>query len=79
MGVTEANWRDGISKDPLFGGSETPRFVGRIVAALAQDPNVHRQNGHSVASWNLAKEYEVDDVDGSRPHWGSYYKKMRAE
>ncbi len=32
--VTEANWRDAGARDPHFLASETPRFVGRAVAAL---------------------------------------------
>ena len=38
-GVTEANWRDGAAVNPHFAAiSESPRFVGRAVAALAADP-----------------------------------------
>ncbi len=29
FGVTEANWRDGIKKDPDFAFSETPYYLGR--------------------------------------------------
>ena len=38
FGVTEENWRDATKKVPHFVISETPRFVGRAVAALAADP-----------------------------------------
>ena len=35
-GVTEANWRDAAARNPHFAAiSESPRFVGRAVAALA--------------------------------------------
>ena len=44
-GVTEANWRE--SPVPHFCISESPRFVGRAVAALAGDPDVARWNGRS--------------------------------
>jgi len=37
-GVTESNWRDATKKSPHFAISESPAFVGRAVAALAQDP-----------------------------------------
>ena len=38
-GVTEANWRDATVGSPHFTAiSESPRFVGRAVAALAADP-----------------------------------------
>ena len=39
--VTEANWRDGAATNPHFAAiSESPRFVGRAVAALAADPDL---------------------------------------
>ena len=28
--------------------------------------------GQTLSSWQLAKEYGFDDVDGSHPDWGSY-------
>ena len=69
FGVTEANWRDAAEKEKSFIASETPLFVGRCVAALAADPEVARKNGRVFASWTLAEEYEVDDADGTRPHF----------
>jgi NAD(P)-dependent dehydrogenase (short-subunit alcohol dehydrogenase family) len=67
-GVTEANWRDAADKTPHFAAiSETPRFVGRAVAALAADPQVHRRNGGSFSSGGLARDYGFTDLDGSRP------------
>ena len=38
-GVSEANWRDAIAKQPHFVITETPRYVGRAVAHLAGDPS----------------------------------------
>jgi NAD(P)-dependent dehydrogenase (short-subunit alcohol dehydrogenase family) len=73
FGVTEDNWRDGIAKDRHFAASETPRFVGRAVVALASDPAVARFSGQALSSWELAREYGFDDVDGSRPDWGAHY------
>ena len=35
FGVTEETWRDAVERAPHFAISETPRFVGRAVAALA--------------------------------------------
>jgi NAD(P)-dependent dehydrogenase (short-subunit alcohol dehydrogenase family) len=67
FGVTEENWRDGIEKDPHFAISETPRFVGRAVAALAMDENRHELNGQSFSSGELAKKYDFVDIDGSQP------------
>ena len=69
FGVTEANWRDAAKKVPEFIASETPLFVGRCVAALAADPNVRQKTGRVFASWDLGEEYQVDDADGTRPHF----------
>ena len=65
-GVTEDNWRD-ASAPPGFAVSESPRYVGRAVAALATDPTRHRWNQQSVTSGQLAAEYGFTDMDGSRP------------
>lgn len=67
FGVTEANWRDATASVPHFVISESPRFVGRAVAALAADPERARWNGQSLSSGGLAKVYGFTDVDGSRP------------
>jgi len=72
-GVTEANWREGSATNPHFAAiSETPRFVGRAVAALAADPDVHRHNGGSFSSGGLAREYDFTDLDGSQPDCWRY-------
>ena len=71
MGVTEANWREG--RNPHFAAiSESPRFVGRAVAALAGDPDVRRRNGGSFSSGGLARDYGFTDVDGSQPDCWRY-------
>jgi len=67
FGVTEASWRDATRFQPHFAISETPAFVGRAVAALAQDPDVSRWNGMSLSSGQLAKIYGFTDLDGSQP------------
>jgi NAD(P)-dependent dehydrogenase (short-subunit alcohol dehydrogenase family) len=66
-GVTESNWRDATRTQPHFAISESPAFVGRAVAALAQDPDVSRWNGKSLSSGQLAKVYGFTDLDGSQP------------
>ncbi len=71
MGVTEDNWREG--RNPHFAAiSESPRFVGRAVAALAADPDLERRNGSSFSSGGLAREYGFTDVDGSQPDCWRY-------
>jgi NAD(P)-dependent dehydrogenase (short-subunit alcohol dehydrogenase family) len=77
FGVSEENWRDAL--DPTradrdapvapadFGLSESPRYVGRAVVALASDPERARWNQCSVSSGQFAIEYGFTDVDGSQP------------
>ena len=72
FGVTEANWRDAVKKDPYFAGSETPFYVGRAVAALAADPKVILKTGQVLSSWGVAEEYGFTDIDGQRPHWDRF-------
>jgi NAD(P)-dependent dehydrogenase (short-subunit alcohol dehydrogenase family) len=72
-GVTEQNWRSATAGNPHFAQiSESPRFVGRAVAALAADPDVQRRSGGSFSSGELAREYGFTDVDGSQPDCWRY-------
>jgi NAD(P)-dependent dehydrogenase (short-subunit alcohol dehydrogenase family) len=77
FGVTEANWRDATTRVPHFVISETPRFVGRAVAALAADPDRSRWNGQSLSSGDLAKVYGFTDLDGSRPDAWRYLREVQ--
>jgi NAD(P)-dependent dehydrogenase (short-subunit alcohol dehydrogenase family) len=70
--VSESNWREATERSPHFCISESPRFVGRAVAALAADPDVARWNGASVSSGQLAQEYGFTDTDGTRPDCWRY-------
>ncbi|WP_026421732.1 SDR family oxidoreductase [Actinokineospora inagensis] len=70
--VTEDNWRDGVAKDPNYIMAESPRYLGRAIAALAADPAVSRFAGRTLASWTLMREYGFTDVDGSKPDWGRW-------
>ncbi len=74
FGVTEENWRQGGKKDKHFLESESPLFIGRAVAALAQDPKVFARTSHLTSSWELAREYGFTDHDGRRPDWGQHFK-----
>lgn len=76
FGVSEDNWRDALIADrgpgrPTapggFAGSESPRYVGRAVAALAADTDRSRWNQQSVTAGQLAREYGFTDLDGSQP------------
>jgi hypothetical protein len=76
FGVTEANWRDALGNPQAaamgWGGSETPCFVGRAVAALAADPHVARRNGGIYTTRTLSEEYGFDDLDGTRPDYALF-------
>jgi NAD(P)-dependent dehydrogenase (short-subunit alcohol dehydrogenase family) len=47
--------------------SESPRFMGRAVVALATDADVARWTGKAVSARDLADEYGFTDVDGNLP------------
>lgn len=89
FGVCEANWKDVVkkakNKDKNSGSqndapndfmvSESPRYIGRAVVALAADPKVKAKSGRVFSSWALAREYGFTDLDGTQPHWGNYARK----
>jgi NAD(P)-dependent dehydrogenase (short-subunit alcohol dehydrogenase family) len=82
FGVAEENWRDAVDRDPPtappdFALSESPRYVGRAVVALAVDRNRGRWNQQSVNSGQLAIEYGFTDVDGSQPDVWRYIEEIR--
>ncbi|MEK3883026.1 SDR family oxidoreductase [Paenibacillus sp. PL2-23] len=79
FGVTEANWRDALhsgkdNAEHFVAQAETPRFVGRGIAALAADPAKFEKTGKVLPSWELSDEYGIIDIDGRQPHWGRYAK-----
>lgn len=76
-GVSEANWRDAIAKQPHFVITETPRYVGRAIAHLAGDPEVARWSGQSLSSGQLAKVYGFTDLDGSQPDAWRYVREVQ--
>jgi len=75
--VSESAWREAVDASragrglpvapPSFALSESPRFVGRAIVAIANDPNRSRWNQQSVDSGRLAREYGIKDIDGSQP------------
>jgi NAD(P)-dependent dehydrogenase (short-subunit alcohol dehydrogenase family) len=86
FGVTEANWKDAGKKKRSnssdqndapadFMVSESPRYIGRAVVALASDPKVKNKTGRVFSTWALAHEYGFTDLDGTRPDWGRYARK----
>lgn len=74
--VTEADWRTALDRNrgngrptapPGFAESESSRFVGRGIAAIAADEGRDRWNQKSVTSADLAREYGFTDIDGRQP------------
>lgn len=51
-----------------LGNSESPRFSGRVVAALASDPRLAALSGSVVVAAQYARDRGIVDVDGSSPH-----------
>jgi len=47
--------------------THTPRFVGRAVMALYNDPQLADRNGGSFKAGQLGLDYGFTDVDGSQP------------
>lgn len=56
----ETTWRD----RPALARTESTRYLGRAVAALAADPHVHTKTGTVQLVGELAREYGFTDVDG---------------
>jgi NAD(P)-dependent dehydrogenase (short-subunit alcohol dehydrogenase family) len=87
FGVTESTWRAALEPtraqlgQPVapadFGLSESPRYIGRAVVALAADPGRARWNQCSVTCSQLAREYGFTDLDGSRPDIWRYIREVR--
>jgi NAD(P)-dependent dehydrogenase (short-subunit alcohol dehydrogenase family) len=72
MKVTSETWAD--AEDRTFATqSETPRFIGRGIAALAADETRARFHGQVLSSWVLMREYGFSDVDGRKPDWGVFW------
>ena len=47
--------------------SESPQFIGRVVAALASDPNIMKKSGQVLVAAQEALEYGIEDIDGRQP------------
>ncbi len=47
--------------------SESPQFTGRVIAALANDPDLMSRTGKVWVGAALAEEYGIEDIDGKRP------------
>jgi NAD(P)-dependent dehydrogenase (short-subunit alcohol dehydrogenase family) len=84
FGVPEDRWRDALApaaspRAPAgFAVSESPRYVGRAVAAVAADPGRERWSQRSLTSGQLAATYGFTDIDGSRPDAWRYIEDVEA-
>lgn len=56
----EAHW----TERPALARTESPRYLGRAIAALAADPRVIEKSGAVLRVADLAQEYGFTDVDG---------------
>ena len=60
MAAAAGGWLD-------LSNSESPEFIGRVIAALARDPRLMGRSGTVCVAAALAQEYGVSDVDGTCP------------
>ena len=67
----EGRWRE--TTDRHFAHSESPAYLGRAVAALAQDPDILEKSGRALDTASLAREYGFTDADGTRPDFPAYW------
>lgn len=56
----EAHWHE----RPALARTESPRYLGRAVAALAADPGVLARSGQALRVGDLARAYGFTDIDG---------------
>lgn len=47
--------------------SESPQFIGRVIAGLWRDPALMSKSGRVLVAAELAREYGIADIDGYRP------------
>ncbi len=60
MAAADAGWLD-------VSNSESPEFLGRVVAALADDPRLMERSGSVQVAAQVAIELGVKDIDGRQP------------
>ncbi len=60
MAAAKEGWLD-------LSNSESPEFIGRVIVALAHDPNLLERTGKIAIAAEVARELGVMDVDGCQP------------
>ena len=58
--LAAAEWLD-------LSNSESPEFIGRVVAALERDPRLMERTGSVLVAAAVAAELGVTDIDGRQP------------
>ncbi len=58
--AAKAGWLD-------LSNSESPEFIGRVVAGLWNDPKRMERSGKVLVAAALAREYGIADTDGKQP------------
>jgi dehydrogenase/reductase SDR family member 1 len=58
--VLNSGWFD-------LSNSESPEFIGRVVAALWHDPTLAERSGQALVAAAVARELGVRDLDGKQP------------
>lgn len=52
---------------PALAATESPRYIGQAVVALAKDPGVMAKTGRTLRVGDLARAYGFRDIDGRQP------------
>lgn len=65
--IAPEDWPSLMPGDEHWLRSQTPRYTGRAVVALAQDPENRTKTGKVFETSELAREYGFTDTDGRQP------------
>ena len=60
MEAARAGWLD-------LSNSESPEFIGRVIAALSRAPDLIARSGKIIVAAQLARELNISDIDGKQP------------
>jgi dehydrogenase/reductase SDR family protein 1 len=60
LSAAEGGWLD-------LSNSESPEFIGRVVASLAADPALMERSGQVLIAAKVAAELRICDIDGRQP------------
>jgi len=55
----------GMAEQLKAAAGSSPEFPGRVIAALAMDPELMKRTGGTFINAELAQEYGITDIDGS--------------